>query len=74
MNKSILLLSFASLLFACKQTTIKKVLILENNTTSYIYLNTDLDTIFTKNDTIWINTITHKIDDSDNYTMMAVIK
>jgi hypothetical protein len=51
----------------------KRVRVLENNTISYIHVPFGLDSIYKYNDTVWVNMITHKIDDIDTTTMMCVI-
>jgi len=53
---------------------IKRVVILENNTVSFIHVPRILDSVFRYEDTVWVNLLTHRIDDSDSLTMMAVIK
>jgi len=52
----------------------KRVVILENNTISFVHIPNTLDSIYRNEDTVWVNLLTHRIDDSDSLTMMAVIK
>lgn len=52
----------------------KRVVILENNTISFVHIPNALDSIYRNEDTVWVNLLTHHIDDSDSLTMMAVIK
>lgn len=52
----------------------KRVIVLENNTVSFVNIPNHLDSVYRDNDTVWVNMITHRIDDSDSSTMMAVIK
>ena len=53
---------------------IKRVVVLENNTVSFVHVPVGLDSIYRAGDTVWVNLITHRIDDSDTLTMMSVIK
>jgi len=53
---------------------IKRVVILETNTISFVHIPNTLDSIYRNEDTVWVNLLTHRIDDSDSLTMMAVIK
>jgi hypothetical protein len=48
--------------------------VLENNTVSYVNIPRGLDSVFTYNDTVWVNRLTHRIDDTDSFTMKCVIK
>jgi hypothetical protein len=52
----------------------KRVVVLENNTVSFVRIPTGLDTVYRNNDTVWVNMETHKIDDTSSTTMMCVIK
>lgn len=52
----------------------KRIVVLENNTVSFIHVPSGLDSIFRYEDTVWVNLLTHRIDDGDSLTMMAVIK
>ncbi len=52
----------------------RRVVILENNTVSFVHVPATMDSIYRTNDTVWVNLVTHRIDDLDSLTMMAVIK
>ena len=52
---------------------VRRVLVLENNTVSYVHVPRGLDSVYRNNDTIWVNLETHKIDDTCNTTMMGVL-
>jgi hypothetical protein len=52
----------------------KRVVVLENNTVSFIHVPKGLDSVYRYEDTVWVNLLTHRIDDSDSLTMMCVIK
>lgn len=51
----------------------KKVKVLENNTVSYIHVPSGLDSLYTCDDTVWVNMKTHRIDDLDSTAMKCVI-
>ena len=67
---------------SCNETTTshisplktKRVMILETNTISFVFVPTMLDSIYRIDDTVWVNLETHRIDDLDSNTMMSVIK
>jgi len=77
---SMVVMTFIALFCSCnypeRQPTFvtKRVTVLENNTTSFVRIPSGLDSIYRVNDTVWLNTITHQIDDCDSFTMMSVIK
>lgn len=50
-----------------------KVRVLENNTISFVLVPIEMNTVYDKGDTVWINLETHLIDDLSVYTMLAVI-
>ena len=52
----------------------KRITVLESNTTSFVRIPSSLDSVYRNNDTVWVNMITHQIDDCDSFTMMSVIK
>lgn len=52
----------------------RRVEILENNTISFVHIPRSLDSVYKTYDTVWVNLVTHRIDDSDSLTMMGVIK
>jgi hypothetical protein len=52
----------------------KRVIVLETNTISFVHIPVGLDSIYRNDDTVWVNMLTHRIDDTDSLTMMAVIK
>jgi len=79
MKKLLLLVAVAISIASCQSTTIppfktRRVVILENNTVSFVHVPTTMDSIYRTNDTVWVNLVTHRIDDLDSLTMMAVIK
>lgn len=47
--------------------------VLESNTASYIKVNDQEERLYKKDDTVWVNLLTHKIDDIDSFAMKAVI-
>jgi hypothetical protein len=51
----------------------KRVVVLENNTVSFVNIPRNLDSIYHDFDTVWVNLLTHRIDDRDTNTMMCVI-
>jgi hypothetical protein len=52
----------------------KRVVVLENRTISFVHVPSVLDSVYRVGDTVWVNMVTHKIDDTDSLTMMAVIQ
>lgn len=52
----------------------KRVVVLETNTVSFVHIPKALDSVYRIDDTVWVNLVTHKIDDLDTNTMMSVIK
>ena len=80
MKKFLLMVSIAFSIVSCEypeskpQFKTKRVVILENNTISFVHIPNTLDSIYRNEDTVWVNLLTHRIDDSDSLTMMAVIK
>lgn len=80
MKKLLLMVSIAISIVSCNYPEsqppfkTKRVVILENNTISFIHVPLGLDSVYRTNDTVWVNLVTHRIDDSDSLTMMAVIK
>lgn len=53
---------------------IRRAVVLENNTLTYVSIRPSLDTVYKAGDTVWVNLDTHRIDDTDSTTMMAVLK
>ena len=80
MRKILLMVAIALSIASCNYPeskpsfVTKRIVVLENNTVSFIHVPTGLDSIFRYEDTVWVNLLTHRIDDSDSLTMMAVIK
>jgi hypothetical protein len=79
MKKFLLMVTIAFSIVSCTEPTspvykTKRVVILENNTISFVRIPSSLDSVYKVNDTVWVNLVTHKIDDTCNTTMMAVIK
>jgi len=80
MYKLLLMVSIAISIVSCEypesQPTFKtkRIIVLENNTTSFVRIPSTLDSIYRNEDTVWVNLITHQIDDCDSFTMMSVIK
>lgn len=76
------MVAIAFSIVSCQETTssyvsplkTKRVMILETNTISFVFIPTALDSIYRDNDTVWVNLETHRIDDLDSNTMMSVIK
>lgn len=58
----------------CPVYKTRRVVILENNTISFVHIPRALDSVYKIDDTVWVNLVTHRIDDTCNTTMMAVIK
>lgn len=52
----------------------KRVVVLENNTVSFVRIPIGLDSVYRISDTVWVNMETHRIDDTCSTTMMCVIK
>ena len=52
----------------------KRVVVLESNTVSFVHIPNNLDSVYRVDDTVWVNLVTHRIDDLDTNTMMSVIK
>lgn len=77
MKKVILMVAIAISIVSCQETQppykVRRVLVLENNTVSYVHVPRGLDSVYRNNDTIWVNLETHKIDDTCNTTMMGVL-
>jgi len=79
MKKLLLMVAIAFSIVSCQETTrvtpfkTKRVIVLENNTISFVHIPIGLDSIYRMNDTVWVNLITHRIDDTDNNTMKALI-
>ena len=80
MKKLLLLVAIAFSIASCNETTTvapfikKRVLVLETNTISFVHVPIGLDSIYRNEDTVWVNLVTHRIDDLDSNTMMSVIK
>lgn len=80
MRKILYLVAVALSIASCEhpeskpQFKTKRVVILETNTISFVHIPNTLDSIYRNEDTVWVNLLTHRIDDSDSLTMMAVIK
>jgi hypothetical protein len=81
MKKFLSLVAIAISIASCQETTshvsplkTKRVMILETNTISFVFVPTALDSIYRNEDTVWVNLETHRIDDLDSNTMMSVIK
>lgn len=73
-----LLVTIAISIVSCHDTESKlfstrRIVVLETNTTSFIYVPKGLDSIYRDNDTVWVNLMTHRIDDLDSNAMMSVI-
>lgn len=74
-----LMVSIAFSIVSCQETTrvapfkTKRVVVLENNTISFVHVPIGLDSIYRINDTVWVNLITHRIDDTDDNTMKGLI-
>ena len=79
MKKLLLMVAIAFSIASCQETTrvapfkIKRVVVLENNTISFVHVPTGLDSVYRINDTVWVNLITHRIDDTCNTTMKALL-
>jgi hypothetical protein len=77
---SMVVMTFIALFSSCsypepkQQYITARVILLENNTVSFVHIPKNLDSIYRYDDTVWVNVITHRIDDGDSLTMMAVIK
>lgn len=52
----------------------KRIIVLENNSVSFIHVPSALDSIYRIEDTVWVNLQTHRIDDLDSNGMLSVIK
>jgi hypothetical protein len=80
MKKILLMVAIAFSIASCQETKTvppfkkKRVIVLETNTISYVHIPIGLDSIYRNEDTVWVNLITHQIDDCDSFTMMSVIK
>ncbi len=80
MKKLLVLVAIAISIASCSQSSsvppfkTKRVIILESNTVSFVHIPTTMDSIYRTNDTVWVNLVTHRIDDLDSNTMMSVIK
>ena len=81
MKKFLLMVAIAFSIASCEETTYhvsplktKRVMILETNTISFVFVPSVLDSIYRIDDTVWVNLETHRIDDLDSKTMMSVIK
>lgn len=79
MKKVILMVAIAISIASCNHPEstppfiTKRVVILENNTVSYVHVPRGLDSVYRNNDTVWVNLETHRIDDTCNTTMMGVL-
>ena len=80
MKKLLLMVAIAFSIASCQhpETRVapfktKRVVVLENNTISFVHIPIALDSIYRINDTVWVNLLTHRIDDLDNNTMKALI-
>jgi len=78
MKKLLLMVAIAFSIVSCQDKRVapyktKRVVVLENNTISFVHIPIGLDSIYRVNDTVWVNLITHRIDDTDNNTMKALI-
>jgi hypothetical protein len=80
MKKLLLMAAIAFSIASCNYSesetpfVTKRVLILENNTVTFIHVPRGLDSVYRNEDTVWINLEKHRIDDLDSLTMMGVIK
>ena len=82
MKKFLLVVSIAFSIVSCQDYVItpslpfitKRVMVLETNTISFVHVPIGLDSIYRNEDTVWVNLVTHRIDDLDSNTMMSVIK
>lgn len=76
------MVAIAFSIVSCSETTpaptsllkTRRVIVLETNTVSFIYVPNHLDSVYRIDDTVWVNLETHRIDDLDSNTMMSVIK
>jgi len=80
MKKILLMVTIAFSIVSCEhpETKVdpfktKRVVVLESNTISFVYVPIGLDSIYRNNDTVWVNLDTHRIDDLDSNTMKALI-
>ena len=80
MKKLLLMVAIAFSIVSCTddstQTTFRtrRIVVLENNSVSFINIPSHLDSVYRTNDTVWVNLFTHRIDDLDSSAMMSVIK
>ena len=80
MKKVLLLVAIAISIVSCEHSEsvpayrTKRVVILETNTISFVHIPRAMDSVYRNDDTVWVNLITHRIDDLDSNTMMGVIK
>jgi hypothetical protein len=80
MKKFMIMVAIAFSIASCQQNPEyspfikKRVMVLETNTISFVTLPIGLDSIYRNEDTVWVNLVTHRIDDLDSNTMMSVIK
>jgi len=80
MKKFMIMVAIAFSIASCQQTTTvapfikKRVMVLETNTISFVHIPIGLDSIYRNEDTVWVNLVTHRIDDLDSNTMISVIK
>ena len=78
MKKFMLMVAIAFSIASCQEQAptfkTKRVVILESNTISFVHIPIGLDSVYRVDDTVWVNLITHRIDDTDSNTMSGVIK
>ena len=80
MKKFFLMVAIAFSIASCQhpetkpQFKTKRVIVLETNTISFVHIPNHLDSIYRDNDTVWVNLVTHRIDDLDTNTMLSIIK
>lgn len=78
MKKFMLMVAIAFSIASCQERVptfkTKRVVVLETNTISFVHVPVGLDSIYRIDDTVWVNLVTHRIDDLDSNTMMSVIK
>ena len=80
MKKIMLMVAITFSIVSCNESTTvppfktRRIIVLESNTVSFVHVPTTLDSIYKDNDTVWVNLVTHRINDLDSNTMMSVIK
>lgn len=54
--------------------TTYRIKVLENNTISHLRIPTNLNTVYTYGDTVWVDMARHMLDDTCDVTMQCVIE